>query len=335
MITISIRLRNDRNEWDHRAVGNRGMKLLGTSLIAFGAIQFALTFVFLGSALHELGGAQFLLGTVPPCRFDIAAIVLIFAGFSVRKGSRNAVIVGLVVCGHMVLLAVLAAMYLARKSPEIETWQGLGVMLLGTWALFNAILLARARPTPLKAPGAEAGPHDGRPVLQFGLRSLFVLTFVVALVLGLWKWYAHLNAPPPCATVEAIETKYARQLARLADVAAGITPSWTNDAVNLKLFAPDEILSAATGTVSGLSGKHSSMTVLKDCDRPHGTTEFTPLPDSPGIDRPVTFVIYERPDHGAWTPRVVYENQKIVQRAGKPERVFYRLEIDVEKLPQK
>ena len=134
------------------------MKRLGWSVIALGAVQFTLAFA-------------------RPCTIDVLGIVLVLAGLSVRNGSRAGAVVALVGC---VLAALLASAGLAEEFQKVGTWlTSAAEIVLGAWALLNAILLARARPAPLNEQGVQADPNDRRPVLQFSIRSLLVVMLAV------------------------------------------------------------------------------------------------------------------------------------------------------------
>ena len=173
-------------------------------------------------------------------------------------------------------------------------------------------------------------PSEGRPVLQFSLRSLFLVTFAVALVLGLWKWYVQSCGPPPGATVQTIEAKYAKQLARLRDVALGTATLASNDPTNMKLFAPDEILSAGFGSVSEGSSEPSTIAMIKREPAPGWVSRRTTLRFSPGIDGPVTYLCDDRRTDGSPRQVVVYENMIAAPSGQTP--ILYRIEFDLARL---
>jgi hypothetical protein len=165
-------------------------------------------------------------------------------------------------------------------------------LVLAIWACLNAGLIYRFHRVQQLA-GREARRW------QFGLRLLLGLMALVALTLGLGSWYYRLSQPPPWASADALEQRYAKQLARLADDARNYGQIWTparRDREELqKLFGADEIVDAFVWTKS-TGGGESRVGLKLDGDSVSGVCL---LERNPRIGHPIVnywsrrFVEYE------------------------------------------
>jgi hypothetical protein len=284
----------------------------------------------IGRSVIALGAVWFLVNLAKPCTIDVTGLILIWAGKSVCRGSRNGALVALTICALLVFVAMTTAVYMVRGYPEIGTWQGSTVIALGAWALVNGVLLARARPAASGEPSVEATPNARRPVLQFSLRAMLALMLAVGIVLGLYKWYAQWHEPPPFATVQAIESKYSQQLARLRAAALGNAPHWINDPTNMKLFSSKEIVAAEFGWIAEGAEGPTGVTSLKERAADDVRSSVTPLGFSAGVERPVVYLRYDELREGKSERVAVYENQ-IIGKDGRG-RLLYRLELDLRSL---
>jgi hypothetical protein len=150
-------------------------KLAGWSVIALGAADFALTLV----------GQSY---------FDCNALIFIWAGFAVLHGSRAGRIVALVLSIFQFLVGLAAVVScLVHGVTDFGLWNAVTGPAAGIWAFLNMALL-----TQLREPAAAASDPP-RP-FQYSLRSLFVLTFLVAIAC----WWGTRPLPPNDHWDEAI-----------------------------------------------------------------------------------------------------------------------------------
>jgi hypothetical protein len=118
-------------------------------------------------------------------------------------------------------------------------------LVLAAWACVNVCLIYRFHRIQKHARGL-GGPW------QYRLRSLFGLTLLVAIVLGLHTWYYRLSQPPHWARTDALERRYGEQLSKLAEFAYRYNrikkvPRPYSDEM-LELFDANEIVGASVWT---------------------------------------------------------------------------------------
>ncbi len=139
------------------------MNLIGTSLIAFGIVSAVLALVDSG--------------------FDCGAFLLILAGFAVRNGMRWASLCGIVLSVYYLFVALSVVVAAAAHGVvEVGVYRLVLSLALAIWAWLNWILLSGLRAQSQVVVTDELPASRGPSWrFQFTLRSMFVLTIIVAL----------------------------------------------------------------------------------------------------------------------------------------------------------
>jgi hypothetical protein len=149
-------------------------KIAGNSVIAYAVVSFA------ASLSGSLCG-----GGVLMC--NLGAIFLVILGHAVRKGSRRAGAVAIFLCAIDFIAATANVVSAAMHGVvEVGEWTLCTSLVLGAWTLLNMALLAQFRRlhehmAELRKQLPMAMPDPPSHPFQFSLRSMFVLTILVAL----------------------------------------------------------------------------------------------------------------------------------------------------------